>query len=173
MTQPNWMNIPLEADEPTMLRAFLDFYRVELVDRARGVSADELQITLTDSGLSLGRLISHMAWVEQIWFTVRLDGEAFRAPFDSLDFDADEDAEMALSAQWSFDELVGHFDDAVADSNRRIDASEYLDRRTVATNKAGDHWSLRWILIHMIEEYARHCGHADLIRESIDGNTVD
>jgi hypothetical protein len=48
-----------------------------------------------------------------------------------------------------------------------------LDQRSVATGRDGEHWNLRWILVHMIEEYARHCGHADLIRESIDGDTAD
>jgi uncharacterized damage-inducible protein DinB len=173
MTQPNWIHIPLEADERTMLLAFLDYYRVEFIDRARGLDPDQLQIPLTDSGLTLGRLIIHMAYVEQIWFAIRLNGEEPQPPFAGLDFDADPDAEMALSHGRSFEDLVAEFDAAVADSTQRIAASDSLDRRTERTNRDGKHWNLRWILIHMIEEYARHCGHADLIRESIDGNTVD
>ena len=169
MTAPPWTQIPLEADERTMLMAFLTFYRNEFLDRARGLDADGLQRSLTDSGLTLGRLIVHMAFVEDIWFTVRLDGDEPHPRFAELDFAADPDAEMALSTGKTFDELVVILEEAIADADRRIGASQTLDRRTVRTTRDGEHWSLRWILVHMIEEYARHCGHADLIRESIDG----
>ncbi|MEM9464425.1 MAG: DinB family protein [Actinomycetota bacterium] len=172
MTAPPWTQIPLEGDERTMLLAFLTFYRNEFLDRARGLDADELQRPLTDSGLTLGRLITHMAFVEDIWFRVRLDGEAPAPRFAALDFDADPDAEMTLSHGMSFDDATEVLHEAIADADARIAASS-LDQRTVRTTRAGEHWSLRWILVHMIEEYARHCGHADLIREAIDGDTAD
>jgi hypothetical protein len=114
-----------------------------------------------------------MAWVEEIWFSVRFDGEDFRPPFHELDFDADPDAEMTLSQTWPVDELLSVFHDAVADADRRIAAAESLDQLSTNANREGEHWSLRWIIIHMIEEYARHCGHADLIRESIDGGLAE
>ncbi len=173
MTQPAWTQIPLEADERTMLMAFLTFYRNEFIERARGLDAEQLQVALTESGLTLGRLLTHMAFVEQIWFAIRLDGEEPQPPFADLDFDADEDAEMTLSHGMTFDDAIGVLWSAIEDADRRIAASDSLDRRTERTNRDGEHWSLRWILVHMIEEYARHCGHADLIRESIDGNTAD
>ncbi len=173
MTQPAWTQIPLEADERTMLMAFLTFYRNEFIERARGLDAEQLQVALTESGLTLGRLLTHMAFVEQIWFAIRLDGEEPQPPFADLDFDADGDAEMTLSHGMTFDDAIGVLWSAIEDADRRIAASDSLDRRTERTNRDGEHWSLRWILVHMIEEYARHCGHADLIRESIDGNTAD
>jgi uncharacterized damage-inducible protein DinB len=171
--QPDWTQIPLEADEQTMLMAFLTFYRNEFLGRARGLDAEQLQQALTDSGLTLGRLITHMAFVEDIWFAVRLDGDEPHPLFADLDYDADPDAEMTLSHGLAFDEAAAVLEARIADADRRVAAADSLDRRTAATNRAGEHWSLRWILVHMIEEYARHCGHADLIRESIDGDTAD
>ena len=94
-------------------------------------------------------------------------------PFASLDWATDRDAEMALAQTWPFDELLSQFDTSVTDSRARIAAAASLDQLSAGTNRQGEQWSLRWIIIHMIEEYARHCGHADLIRESIDGNVAD
>lgn len=155
-----------------MLNAFLDFYRASLLDRAYGLNEEQLQVTLGPSTLSIGRMISHMAWVEYLWFHVRFAGHDMPAPFASLDWDADSDAEMALSSSWTVDELIGHFNDAVLDSKTREKTAVTLDELT-AGEPVDKQRQLRWIMIHMIEEYARHCGHADLIRESIDGDTSD
>ena len=172
MDRPPAPPIPLEADERTMLLAFLDFYRAELRDRAWGLDAAQLDRQHPPTTLTIARLLSHMAWVEEIWFRVRLDGDDFGDPWATLDWDADDDAEMTHGEQLGPDELVALYDRSIDDSNRRIAAATSLDQRSVGTNRDGDHWSLRWILVHMIEEYARHCGHADLIRESIDGDTA-
>ncbi len=91
-------------------------------------------------------------------------------PFAELDWEADRGAEMTLAEAWSVDELFAQFDAAVVDSRARVDAASSLDELSVHPDRHGEHWSLRWIVVHMIEEYARHCGHADLIRESIDGD---
>ncbi len=170
MNRPALPPIPLEADERTMLLAFLDFYRATLVDRALGLSHSQLQIALPPTTLTLSRLIGHMALVEQHWFQDRFDGEEIGEPFAALDWDADRDAEMTMAQAWSVDELFTKFDASVVDARARIDAAPSLDQLSTRPNRDGEHWSLRWILIHMIEEYARHCGHADLIRESIDGD---
>ncbi len=71
------------------------------------------------------------------------------------------------------EQLLAEFNEACDDSRRRTAAAESLDQLSVATNPRGERLNLRWILVHMIEEYARHCGHADLIREAIDGDTAD
>ncbi len=172
MTRVPAPDIPLEADERTMLIAFLDFYRAALVDRAHDLTSDQLQIALPPSTLTLSRLVGHMALVERIWFRDRFEGIGVGEPYESLDWDVDGDAEMTLAQSWSADELMGAFDAAVADSRARVDAATSLDSLSALANRAGAHWSLRWILVHMIEEYARHCGHADLIRESIDGDVA-
>jgi uncharacterized damage-inducible protein DinB len=172
MTRPPPPDIPLQADERTMLNAFLDFYRAALVDRARELTQEQLQVTLPPSTLTLSRLIGHMAGVETYWFREVLAGDDPPELFASLDWDADPDAEMALAQQWSVEELFAHFEAAVADSRERVERVESLDQVSSRPNGSGEHWNLRWILIHMIEEYARHCGHADLIRESIDGDVA-
>ncbi len=170
MTRPEVPSIPIQADEQTMLGAFLDFYRAELLDRAHGLTQDQLQIALPSSSLTLSRLIGHMSLVEDHWFTVRFAGAGASEPWASLDWDADGDAEMTLAQTWPVKELVERFERSVAESRARAAAAESLDQLSVKPNREGEHWSLRWILVHMIEEYARHCGHADLIRESIDGD---
>ena len=169
MERPQSPPIPLQADERTMLRAFLENYRADLLDRSWGLDEQQLQTTLTPSGLSIGRLLGHMALVEYVWFKERFDGEDMHEAFASLDWDADQDAEMTLTSSMTVEELRALYDGAIADSNKRIDAAESLDALSVA-ERDGQAYSLRWILVHMIEEYARHCGHADLIRESIDGD---
>jgi len=172
MTRPEAPDIPLAADERTMLLAFLDFYRAALKDRAWGLNHEQLQRTLAPSTLTLARIIGHMAWVEDFWFRVRFDGADTSEIWVNIDWDADGDGEMTLAESWSVEELMDHFDKAVADSSRRTAAAPTLDQLSALAAHNGEHWDLRWILVHMIEEYARHCGHADFIRESIDGDRV-
>ncbi len=163
--------IPLAAGERETLETFLDFYRAALLDRAWGLTHDQLQIALPPSSLTLSRLIGHMAYVEQVWFRERLLGHEFDGDYADFDWDADVDAEMTLAQTWTVEELFTRFRHSVEDSRRRaVDLS--LDALSVTTNSDGERWSLRWILVHMIEEYARHCGHADLIREAIDGDNL-
>jgi uncharacterized damage-inducible protein DinB len=173
MRRPDLPSIPLRADERTTLSAFLDFYRAALLDRAHGLSTTQLQVSLPPSSLSLSRLLGHMAFVEGVWFRQRFDGDPMPEPWASLDFEADPDAEMAMAQTWSTEHLVAQFEQATAESRTRTGRAASLDDLSAQTDRSGEHWSLRWILVHMIEEYARHCGHADLIRESIDGDTLD
>jgi len=155
-----------------MLNAYLDFYRAALKDRAFGLSHDQLQLAHPPATLTLARLIGHMTMVEYVWFRDRFDGHRMVELFDSLNWDADTDAEMTLAQTWPVEELFERFDTAIDDSRARSNAAASLDAVSARTNHEGEHWSLRWIMIHMIEEYARHCGHADLIREAIDGDVA-
>lgn len=170
MDRPAPPDIPLQADERTMLNAFLDFYRAALLDRTWGLTQEQLQVGHPPTSLTLSRLIGHMAMVEDFWFRHRFVGEEPNEPWVSLDFEADLDAEMTLAESWSVEELNRQFAIAV-ESSRAIAASAgSLEQLSALPDHDGEHWNLRWILIHMIEEYARHCGHADLIREAIDGD---
>ena len=155
-----------------MLNAFLDFYRAALTERAHGLTHEQMQMTHPPATLTLSRLIAHMVYVEQLWFRDRWAGDGYTAPWDSLDFDSDFDAEMAHGQTLTTEELLAEYDKAIVDSRARVAAVESLDELSALPNREGVHWDMRWILVHMIEEYARHCGHADLIRESIDGNTL-
>ncbi len=173
MERPPAPHIPNSGDEETLLNAFLDFYRAALLDRAFGLSEEQLRIALPPSSLTLSRLIGHMAMVEETWFLDRFAGVEEIGPWQSLDWEADRDAEMTLAQTWSTEQLFATFEASVAASQEQVAAASSLDQLSAKPDRQGEHWNLRWILIHMIEEYARHCGHADLIRESIDGNTAD
>ena len=172
--RPDEPSIDPYAGERETLRQFLDFYRMALLDRAWGLTHEQLQVNLPPSTLTLSRLIGHMTLVEESWFRVRFDGEEPGERSAGFDFDTDPDAEMTHAQTLSIDELLANFHDAVADSRAREAAAESLDQISVRAHpRDGEKWTLRWIMVHMIEEYARHCGHADFIRESIDGDTCD
>ncbi len=173
MAFPTTPDTPLRADERTTLLAFLDFYRATLLDQVFGLEHSQLQVALEPSSLTLARLLGHMALVEQSWFQVRFDGQDEAEPWASLDFEADYDAEMTMAQTWSVEQLLAQFETAVVDSRATVAAADSLDQLSQQPNANGEYWSLRWILVHMIEEYARHCGHADFIRESIDANLGD
>ena len=113
-----------------------------------------------------------MTGVEMGWFLEKFDGDTPPAYVEALDWDVDPDAEMTRAESLSPEDLIAEFEAQCADSRRRIEAAASLDQLSAHTSRTGDHFNLRWILVHMIEEYARHCGHADLIRESIDGDTA-
>jgi uncharacterized damage-inducible protein DinB len=166
---------PLAADEASMLVAFLDYHRDTLRMKADGLTADQLRQTLPPSTLTLGGLLKHVALNEASWFGRVLHGRPMGEPWDSADWDGDPDWELHSARDDSPEELRRLMDDAVERARRDIDealAVGGLDQLSVTPSRhGGGHFTLRWILLHMIEEYARHNGHADLIRESLDGAT--
>lgn len=160
------------SDELTMLTEFLDFYRVVLLRKASGLTIEQLNTTTAASSLTLGKLIRHMTLVEDHWFDFTFAGLPGREPWASADWEADRDWEMTTARGMSFADLRVDFEEACKRSRSHVGAAISLDA-LAAGGDASDRVSLRWILIHMIEEYARHCGHADFLRESIDGRTGD
>jgi uncharacterized damage-inducible protein DinB len=164
--------VPLAADERTTLLAMLDWHRDTLRIKTHGLDAEQLDTTLPPSTMTLGGLLKHMAWVEDWWFGVNFAGRPPAAPFDDVDWDADSDWEWHSASGAPPEELRTVFDRFVEASDEIITAAASLDGIGVRrSRKTGEAISLRWILVHMIEEYARHNGHADLIRQSIDGAT--
>lgn len=165
-------NPPYEADERTMLLAFLDYQRDTLRIKTGDLGADGLSATLPPSTLTLGGLLKHMALVENWWFGISLVGAPDMQPFASVDWDADPDWEFNSAADDSPEELRALYERAVAASDAHLASVDDLDRVIHRKNpKTGEALSTRWVMLHMIEEYARHNGHADLIRESVDGTT--
>lgn len=166
---------PYQGDEATTLCSFLDYHREMLREKCEDLSAEQLSRPLPPSDMTLGGLLKHLAVVESSWFSEDLLGESLIAPFDTVDWTADRDWEWHTADQDTPQELLDLYDAAIVQSRRiteQVLASESdLDTLSVATSRTGEHFSLRWILVHMIEEYAQHNGHADLIRESIDGRT--
>ncbi|MFD6178459.1 MULTISPECIES: DinB family protein [unclassified Isoptericola] len=167
---------PLRADESATLRGYLDYHRDTLRRKTAGLDGAQLSTPLPPSSMTLGGLLKHLAYVESNWFLQVFSGGAAMPPFDTADWDADADWEWHSAAENTPQELRALFDDAVARSDRALDAalaSGTLDATSVVPSRRHGEgtFSLRWILVHMIEEYARHNGHADLLREAIDGAT--
>jgi uncharacterized damage-inducible protein DinB len=165
---------PLAGDEAATLLGFLDFQRATLAWKCSGLDATGLAATVGASSMTLGGMLKHLAVVEEHWFSTRLFGREFGAPWNTVDWDADPDWEWHSAAADTPEQLFALWRDAVARSRSLVGealADGGLDqpaRRPWADGRAP---SLRWMLCHMIEEYARHNGHADLIRESVDGLT--
>jgi uncharacterized damage-inducible protein DinB len=168
---------PTTSDEVTSLLAWLDYQRATLRRKAHGLTQAQLAQPLPPSELTLGGLVKHMALVESSWLSRRLRGEPMIAPFETVDWGADEDWEFHSAAQDTPEELAALHDASIAASDailREALADGGLDQLSALPSRHyGEPFDLRWILTHLIEEYARHNGHADLIRESIDGQTGD
>ncbi|MER6398643.1 DinB family protein [Kitasatospora sp. NPDC001603] len=160
---------PFAADETAMLTAWLEFHRATLARKCEGLGADQLRLrAVPPSSLSLLGLVRHMAEVERYWFRIILLGEEpgtaglyWTEQHPDGDFDFVDSADAAEDfATWQ-----GQITAARA-------ACEGLPPETVGKRpRRGREVTLRWILVHMIEEYARHNGHADLLRELVDGVT--
>jgi len=165
---------PLHGSEIAVLRGSLDFQRDTLRWKCSGLTQDELAQRLPPSQMTLGGLMKHLALVESQWFDHWFRDAGFAAPFDTLDWEADDDWEFRSASEDSPQALRALFDEAVRRSDAVVDdalARGGLEAESVLTSPhTGETFTLRWILVHMIEEYARHLGHADLIRESIDGH---
>lgn len=158
-------------DEVGMLREFLDFYRATVRRQAAGLTDEQLQQTLGPSDLTLGGLLKHLAFVEGYWFRQQVTGLGPRSPWDVVDWKADPDWDWHSAAEDTHAELDSLLVEAIAASDRHLDealARGDLDQETARKREQGTA-TLRWVLVHLVEEYARHAGHADLIRESIDG----
>jgi uncharacterized damage-inducible protein DinB len=162
---------PFAAPERAMLAAWLDFHRATLARKCEGLADEQLRLmSVPPSSLSLLGLVRHMAEVERGWFRQVLAGEEVPDIYATeqdheADFNGIADADVAAAfAVWT----------AECDQARQIvtDFPSLDDVATRATSR-GSVVTLRWIMVHMIEEYARHNGHADLLRERIDGAVGD
>ena len=157
-----------------MLLAFLDYHRQTFMWKCRGLDARALNTRTAASTMTLGGMLKHLALVEDAWFSRSLFGHDRAAPWDAVDWRADPDWEWRTAAEDSPDDLVVLWETAVARSRQLVNeaiADGGLDRLALRPWPDGRTPSLRWILLHMLEEYARHNGHADLLREAIDGET--
>jgi uncharacterized damage-inducible protein DinB len=165
---------PIAADETGTLQGFLDFQRATLAWKCAGLDAAGLDTTIAASSMTLGGMLKHLAWVEEWWFSYWLHGRKAGPPWDSVDWDADPDWDWHSAAVDSPEQIMTLWQDAAARSRALVAealASGGLAQLARRTEPDGRAPSLRWIMCHMIEEYARHNGHADLIRESLDGLT--
>ncbi len=159
---------PRLVDERACLQGWLDFQRQTLLMKCAGLTHDQLATrAVPPSRLSLLGLVRHMAEVEAWWFRTSVAGvpsHGFFAPDGDEDFE-DLDAVPASDVFATYAEQCRLADAAVADIS--------LETRFAAPWAGAGDLDLRWVHLHMIEEYARHNGHADLLRELIDGVTGD
>jgi uncharacterized damage-inducible protein DinB len=163
---------PLAGDEVATILGFLDYQRATLAWKCEGVDVAGLRATVGVSSMTLGGMLKHLAYVEDEWFSRWLPGQDRLPPWNTVDWKADPDWEWNSAADDTPDQLFELWHGAVDRSRTQVAAAldvgglDQLARRTWPDGRAP---SLRWIVVHMIEEYARHNGHADLLRESIDG----
>lgn len=157
--------IPMTGDERETLRGFLDFHRATLARKCDGLSDEELRRqSMPPSTLSLLGLVRHMAEVERNWFRRVINGEDIPLVWsDSFDFQAAYDAREATRAE-AFEAWQAEVEHA-----RRIEAEAESLEVTVHAVRWGQDVSLRTVMMHMILEYGRHNGHADFLREGVDG----
>lgn len=156
---------PVIADEREMIRAFLDYHRATLAMKCDGLSDEDLRRrSMPPSTLSLLGLVRHMAEVERAWFRRVINGEDIPLVWsDRGDFQVAYDASTSTRA-----EAFAAWETEIEHARRIETAAESLDV-TGHNAKSGEDVSLRLVMFHLIHEYARHNGHADLLREGIDG----
>ncbi len=162
----------LAGDELSLLTQFLEYHRATLVDKVTGLSAEQLHTaSVPPSTLTLGGLVKHLALVEDDWFQVRLLGRPDPDPWVGAPFDVDPDWDFHSAPDNSAEELMELYLGACERSRAAIaEVGGDLDTLSVQLDRhTGEPFSLRWILIHLIEETARHNGHVDLLREALDG----
>ncbi len=173
MTGTPW-EPPLAGSEETQLIGSLERLRTTFRWKADGLGAAGLGQRTATSSLTLGGLLKHLALVEDNQFGAKYAGTPFGEPWAAVDWDSDPDWEFRTAADDSPEVLYALWDDAVERSRRRLAAALAkeggLDQR-VAADVAGEHANLRRLLCDMVEEYGRHTGHADLLREAVDGLT--
>jgi uncharacterized damage-inducible protein DinB len=161
------IDLPLVADECSTLEACLDYHRRTLQMKCAGLTAEQLKRrAVAPSSLTLLGLVRHMAEVERSWFRRRFAGEDVEFIYvDDEDMDREFNAVAAADAEADFATYLAEVDLA-----RAAAAGHSLDE-TFVHQRTNTVMSLRWVYVHMIEEYARHNGHADILREQIDGAT--
>lgn len=164
---------PIASGEVETLLGYLDYQRATLEWKTRGVDAAGMSLQVARSTMTLGGLLKHMAWVEDHWFSYFLFDIERSEPWRSVDWSADNNWEWNSAAKDSPEDLRELWGDFVARSRANVQRviGNGLDQLASRRWPNGESPSLRWIVVHMIEEYARHNGHADMLREAVDGET--
>ncbi len=160
---------PNDADERTTLLAFLDWHRNTFRIKVAGLDAHQLATPHPPSDMTLGGMVKHLAYVENWWVRHIVAGHDDE-PWSSVDWAADGDWDWHSAVDDTPEQLRELYDAEVDRADAVIASIDSLDTESAHTSgRTGGHFNLRWVLVHLVEEYARHNGHADLIRESIDG----
>ena len=161
-----FQRVPFTGDEKTSLHLALQRHRDVVLWKIEGLDDDQLRRQMTPSGTSLLGMVKHLATVEYGWFCATFGRETEPMPFD----EEDPEADLRITPDETTADIVDFY-------NRACRAADVVIGE-VGIEELGNAWfgdqvSMRWVLIHMVEETARHAGHMDILRELIDGATGD
>jgi uncharacterized damage-inducible protein DinB len=161
-----WKRDVLTGSEKESLHISLERHRDAVLWKIEDLDDERLRRPMTPTRTNLLGLVKHLAAGENMWFC-----EAFGRPFEAIPFyDPDDDAVMQVAPQETVADILGYYERARAAADSAIGE---LAMEDTGTAWWGDTVSMRWVLIHMIEDTARHAGHMDILRELIDGQTGD
>jgi uncharacterized damage-inducible protein DinB len=155
--------------ERELLGQYLDFQRATVLAKTEGLSREQMARRHAPSALTLAGLLYHLALVEESWLEERFLGLPVREPWIGVDFAADPEWEFRTSAELEPEQLRERYRQACERSRQAAAQADTLDQLSVAPLHDGRRFTLRWVLLHLLEETARHAGHADMLREAIDG----
>jgi hypothetical protein len=164
---PGPQAVGLENEKET-LGGFLDFYRSVVERKVDGLSRQDAVRSMTPTGLSPLGVVKHLGWVEYYWFRHCFAGEDVAAPPREGD---DNAVQFRIEPDESVSSVLAFYRSEAEHARAITNASPSLDGTSARENRFYGTVSLRWILVHMIEETARHAGHLDIMREMIDGRT--
>jgi hypothetical protein len=173
-TQPNWpfWQPPIAGTETEALVGALERQRATFRWKADGLDTAGLQTRIGASALTLGGLLKHLARAESQMFSTKLTGAPIDPPFDTHDWDSEDEWDFTSAADDTPEQLYSIWDTTIARSRERLQAvlaRGGLEQEVHMGIAGGPHANLRRLLCDLLEEYGRHTGHADLLREAVDG----
>ncbi|HMD94770.1 MAG TPA: DinB family protein [Trebonia sp.] len=157
------------AAERDTLAQYLDYQRETILIKTDGLTREQLARTLPTSALTLAGILYHLALVEESWLEVRFLGQPEREDWQGVNWEADPDWEFRTATTMEPEALRRRYRDACDRSRQAAALADSLDQLSAVKLSDGEQFTLRWVLLHLVEETARHAGHADLLREAIDG----
>lgn len=164
--------MPSEPDprgsEAEVLQQYLDVQREAMLAKTEGLDHEQMARVHPPSSLTLGGLLYHLSLAEEDWLEIHFLGLPDSQPFVDVDWDADPDWQFRTPVELGPTELRERYKVACDRSRAVVRQASGLEQLSVKPVR-GKHFSLRWVLLHLIEETARHAGHADLLREALDG----
>ena len=160
---------PTSASERDSLGQYLDYQRETILLKTEGLTKAQLAQRIPSSGLTLAGILYHLALNEEAWFEDRFLGLPRREEWQGIDWEADPDYEFRTALTKEPDWLRRRYRDACDRARQAAASADSLDQLSVDSMTDGKPFTLRFVLLHLIEETARHAGHADLLREAIDG----
>lgn len=156
------------SSEDVLLGQYLEYQRETILSKIDGLTHEQLGQAHSPSELTLAGLLYHLALVEENWVEVRFAGMPEREPWVGIDWQADPNWEFRAALDLQPESLRERYKQA-CERSRAVLKDIALDDLSVLPLRDGQRFSARWMVLHLIEETARHAGHADILREAIDG----